>query len=166
MAGVLAKVGTLLRGRVAVTALSLSMAGAVSIVGYEGMRRMAYEDPVGVVTVCAGHTATAALGQVKTEAECYYLLKQDTLVAEASIKRLVRQPLTQEQYDALTSFVFNVGEGNFARSTLLKRLNAGQCFAAAKEFKRWVYAKGKKLPGLVKRRALESAQFAGGCREA
>ena len=163
---VFTKVGTLLRGRVAVAALSLSMAGAASIVGYEGMRHVAYTDPVGVVTVCAGHTATANLGQVKTDDECYYLLKQDTLDAEAAIKRLVKQPLTQGQYDALTSFVFNVGEGNFAKSTMLRRINEGQCFAAAKEFTRWVYAKGVKLPGLVKRRAIEGQQFADGCRAA
>ena len=154
---------TIPKGRVAAIALSLSMAGAGAIVAHEGLRRVAYVDPVGVVTVCAGHTATAKLGQVKTEEECKELLKQDVKHAEDDVKRLVKVPLTQEQFDALTSFVFNVGESNFAKSTLLKKVNAFDCWGAGKEFMRWTNAGGRELPGLVVRRKSEREQWEKGC---
>jgi lysozyme len=149
--------------RVLAAVLTLSSLGALGIVAHEGMRKVAYVDPVGVVTVCAGHTATAKLGQVKTEAECAELLKTDVKVAERAIKRLVVTPLTQEQFDALTSFVFNVGETAFANSTMLKKINAFDCLGAGKEFSRWTKAGGKELPGLVVRRASERAQWEKGC---
>lgn len=152
-----------LKSRVAVALLSLSLGGAGAIVAHEGMRQSAYIDPVGIVTVCAGHTKTAKMGQTKTAAQCAELLRQDTKQAEAAIKRLVSVKLTQRQYDALTSFVFNVGEGNFASSTLLKRMNAGRCNAAADEFAKWNKAGGRILEGLVRRRAYEADEFRSGC---
>lgn len=152
-----------LKSRLVVTALVLSSAGAGAIVAHEGMRKTAYVDPVGVVTVCAGHTATAKLGQVKTPAECEELLKRDVKHAENAIKRLVTVPLTQGQFDALTSFVFNVGETAFAKSTLLRKVNANDCWGAGKEFSRWTMAGGKELPGLVTRRASERTQWEKGC---
>ena len=154
---------TSIKGRVAAVALSLSLAGAGAIVAHEGMRKVAYVDPVGVVTVCAGHTATAKLGQVKTDAECAELLKQDAKHAAAAVKRLVTVPLTQEQFDALVSFVFNVGEGNFAKSTMLVKINKFDCWGAGAEFPRWANGGGKALPGLVKRRASEREQWEKGC---
>lgn len=154
---------TTLKGRVAAVALSLSMAGAGAIVAHEGLRKVAYVDPIGVVTVCAGHTRTAKLGQVKTEEECKELLKEDVKHAEAAVKRLVIVPITQEQFDALTSFVFNVGESNFAKSTLLKKVNAFDCLGAGREFMRWTHAGGKELNGLVTRRASERKQWETGC---
>lgn len=72
---------------------------------------------------------------------------------------MVKVPLTQNQYDALVSLVFNIGRGSFARSSLLKKLNAGDMTGAAQEFPRWVYAKGKKLPGLITRRNDEMELF-------
>lgn len=152
-----------LKGRVAAVALSLSMAGAGAIVAHEGLRKVAYVDPVGVVTVCAGHIATAKLGQVKTDAECAELLKQDVKHAEQAVRRLVKTPVTQEQFDALVSFVFNIGETSFAKSTLLKKVNAFDCWGAGKEFVRWTYAGGQQLPGLVVRRQSERKQWETGC---
>lgn len=154
---------TTIKGRVAAISLSLSMAGAGAIVAHEGLRKAAYVDPVGVVTVCAGHTRTAKLGQVKTEEECKELLKEDVKHAEAAVKRLVVVPITQEQFDSLTSFVFNVGESNFAKSTLLKKVNAFDCWGAGKEFMRWTNAGGRELPGLVVRRKSEREQWETGC---
>lgn len=154
---------TSIKGRVAAGLLSLSIAGAGAIVAHEGMRKVAYVDPVGIVTVCAGHTQTAKLGQVKTEAECAALLKQDVKHAEQAIRRLVTVPVTQTQFDALTSFVFNVGETAFAKSTMLRKINAGDCWGAGQEFSRWVKADGQTLPGLVKRRADERALWETGC---
>jgi lysozyme len=157
------KLPTSIKGRVAAALLTLSMAGAGAIVAHEGMRRVAYVDPVGVVTVCAGHTSTAKLGQVKTEAECAELLKQDAAYAASAVKRLVKVPLTQPQFDALVSFVFNVGEGNFAKSTMLKKINQFDCYGAGAEFMRWTYAGGRELPGLVIRRQSERQEWEKGC---
>jgi lysozyme len=143
--------------------LALSSIGALSIVGYEGYRKAAYRDPVGIVTVCSGHTATAKLGQTLTEAQCAELLKGDVQYAEAAVRRLVTVPLTQAQFDSLVSFVFNVGESAFAKSTLLKQINARDCWAAGKSFGQWTYAGGRELPGLVKRRADERKRWETGC---
>jgi lysozyme len=118
---------------------------------------------VGIVTVCAGHTRTAKLGQKLTEAECEALLKEDVKHAEKAVKRLVKVPLTQNQFDAVVSFVFNVGEGRFASSTLLKKINRYDCWGAGAEFSRWVYGGDKVLPGLVKRRADERKAWESGC---
>ena len=155
----------MIKQRLVATVLSLSALGAVGIVAHEGMKRVAYVDPVGIVTVCAGHTLTAKLGQVKTEAECAELLKQDVKHAEKAVKRLVKVPLTQPQFDALVSFVFNVGESNFAKSTMLKKINAFDCWGAGAEFSRWVNGGGKPLPGLVKRRADERKHWETGCAQ-
>lgn len=156
-------VQAVLKKRLVATVLALSSVGAVGIVAHEGMKRVAYVDPVGIVTVCAGHTRTAQLGQVKTEAECAELLKQDVKDAEAAVKRLVKTPLTQAQFDSLVSLVFNIGQSNFAKSTMLKKINANDCWGAGKEFDKWVLAKGQVLPGLVKRRADERKNFETGC---
>lgn len=152
-----------LKSRVAAVILSLSTAGAIGIMGYEGTVKVAYKDPVGIVTICSGHTATAKLGQVKTDAECAELLQKDVVYAEKGVRRLVKTPLTQPQFDALVSFVFNVGEANFASSTLLRKINANDCWGAGAEFNKWVYARGQKLPGLVKRRADERKHWETGC---
>lgn len=151
------------RGRVVVVALTLSAAGAGAIVAYEGLHKVAYVDPVGIVTVCAGHTKTAKLGQVKTDAECEALLKEDVKDAEAAVRRLVVVPLTQAQFDALVSFTFNVGSSNLAKSTLLKKVNAFDCWGAGAEFLRWTYGGGKELSGLVIRRASERKHWETGC---
>lgn len=151
------------RGRVVVVALTLSAAGAGAIVAYEGLHKVAYVDPVGIVTVCAGHTKTAKLGQVKTLAECEALLKEDVKEVEVAVRRLVTVPLTQAQFDALVSFTFNVGSSNLAKSTLLKKVNAFDCWGAGAEFMRWTYGGGKELPGLVIRRASERKHWETGC---
>ena len=152
-----------IRQRVAASVLALSALGVGAIVQHEGMKRTAYVDPVGVVTVCAGHTRTAKLGQTLTAAQCAELLKQDVRDSELAVKRLVKVPLTQNQFDALVSFTFNVGAGSLAKSTLLRKLNAYDCWGAGAEFSRWTYAGGRVLPGLVTRRASERATFETGC---
>lgn len=146
------------------TALVLSTAGAAFIVHHEGSRNRVYLDPVGIPTVCAGHTGPEVkLGDVYSDEVCTALLKKDTAIAERAVRRLVYVRITQEQYNALVSFTFNVGEGNLAKSTLLKRVNSGECRAAGAEFLRWNKAKGVVLPGLVKRRAEESKLWLSGC---
>lgn len=146
--------------------LVLSAAGALAIVSNEGVEHKVYLDPVNVPTVCAGHTATVDAGDVGeeyTDAQCAELLRADTRTAQAGVARLVKVPITQNQYDALVDFVFNVGEGNLASSTLLRKLNSGDCRGAAAEFPRWNKAKGKVLKGLVTRRAWERSIFEPDC---
>jgi lysozyme len=147
----------------AVAVLGLSLAGLVGISSFEGTSLQAYRDPVGIVTICNGHTRTAKLGQTVTSERCAELLREDSSEAQQAVKRLVRVPVTQEQYDALVSFTFNVGSSNLASSTLLRKVNAGDCRGAEREFHRWNRAKGIVLPGLTKRRAAEAAMWESGC---
>jgi lysozyme len=133
---------------------TLCVAGAV-VTHFEGLRSKTYLDPVGIPTICYGHTATAAIGQVKSAYECQQLLDSDLTVAIKAVDSLVKVPLTVERRAALVSFVYNVGQGKLAGSTLLRKLNAGDVAGACAEFDRWVYAGGVKLNGLVARRAEE-----------
>lgn len=146
--------------------LVLSCAGLAGITHDEGTVYKVYADPVGIPTVCVGHTKTvtrADIGKAVTAALCDELLRQDTKAAVTAVANSVKVTITQGQFDALVSFTFNVGAGNLRNSTLLRRLNAGDCAGAASEFSRWVRARGKILPGLVTRRAREGALFREGC---
>lgn len=143
-----------------VAALSLSATGLSLIQSHEGLYQKVYLDPVGIPTVCWGHVSPALkVGTRYSRQQCEGLLKMDTITAQQAIQDLVRVPLTQNQYDALTSLVFNIGRAAFARSSLLRKLNAGDYQGAADEFPRWVYARGKKLNGLVNRRMAERDLF-------
>lgn len=125
------------------------------VVTYEGKELQAYLDPVDIPTICYGHTAGVKLGQIKTDAQCQALLEGELGRVIAQVDQLVTAPLPATRLAALGSFAYNVGVGNFKKSTLLRRLNAGEGSAACVELDRWVYAKGKKLPGLVSRRVTE-----------
>lgn len=136
---------------------------------YEGFVPHWYPDPAHgwkVPTCCYGHTDAAGepkyaatKGKRFTEAEGSTILLQDLEAYEADVRELVKVPLNDNQHGALTSFTFNLGKGNLAKSTLLKKLNRGDYDGAAKEFGKWVNAAGKPLPGLVKRREAERLLF-------
>jgi len=132
---------------------------------FEGLYLTAYRCPAGVPTIGHGHTKGVRLGDVISETKAEEFLRADLAEARAVVDRLVAVPLAPNQRDALASFVFNLGQGQFAGSTLLKTLNRGDVAGAAEQFGRWVYATvgGKKtrLPGLVSRRAAEAALFCG-----
>ncbi|WP_048797134.1 MULTISPECIES: lysozyme [Serratia] len=140
--------------------IALTLAGAgvgamtAGYTGYfEGDPGHAYTDVAGVPTECYGHTGPdVRLGTTQTEAQCQALLQQDLQPAFATLDRTVTVPLTRGQRVALASFIYNVGAGNFAHSTLLKKLNAGDITGACHELERWEYAGGKKWAGLVSRR--------------
>lgn len=149
--------------RFAAGSLVISALGLGLIASHEGAVTDAYLDPVGIPTICMGHTEGVFLGQKRTLKECEVLLKQDASYAGRAVARCTKVDLTQAQYDSLVSAVYNIGGTAYCTSTLARKLNAGDCFGAAKEFDRWVYAKGRKLPGLVKRRAAERALFETGC---
>jgi GH24 family phage-related lysozyme (muramidase) len=84
---------------------------------------------------------------------------RDLAPREVAVSRLITVPLNQNQFDALVSFVFNLGSGALQCSTLRRRLNAGAYLEAADEFPKWVYAGGRKLKGLVRRREAERILF-------
>ena len=126
---------------------------------HEGLKTKAYKCPAGKWTIGYGHTNNVRPDDVITEAEATELLIKDVFNSEGVINRLVHKTLNQAQFDALVSFVFNVGVGNFQKSTLLRKINEGDFAGAAQQFSRWVYAKGRKLPGLVKRREEEKQLF-------
>ena len=139
--------------------MSLSQAGLNLIKSHEGLRTTAYQDPVGVWTIGYGHTGTAKPGQKITEAQAEQLLRQDVGWAQDAVRKNVKVPLTQGQFDALVSFTFNLGAGALGRSTLLKKLNAGDYAGAQAEFGKFVHAGGRVLPGLVRRRNEEAQMF-------
>lgn len=142
---------------------TLSDRGVTVLKEQEGTSTAAYYDPVGIPTICHGHVNGVFIGQHATIEECDSMLREDAGFAGAAIAKKVQVRLTQEQYDALALFVYNVGAPKFYGSTLLRKLNAGDCWGAGREFARWVYAKGRKLRGLVKRRAVERQMFESGC---
>ena len=135
-------------------------AGAVAIATvtvsyFEGRRNYAYLDVAGVPTICDGITQGVKLGQYKTNAECDQLLQKELKASFKTVETYVKVPLTEPRKAALASFVYNVGSGAFARSTLLRKLNAGDTQGACDELRRWVFAGGKKWQGLINRREVE-----------
>ena len=112
--------------------------------GLEGRRYYAYQDVVGVWTVCDGHTgADIRRGHRYTDKECDNLLKGDLRKVANVIDPLIKVPIPKPTRAALYSFTYNVGTGAFSRSTLLRKLNAGDVPGACKELQRWTYAGGK-----------------------
>lgn len=149
--------------RRAAAALVLSAAGTAVIMQDEGTVNTVYLDPVKIPTVCTGHVTSLPVGKVLTDGECSELLQQDTGIAQAAVRSSVKVPITQGQFDRLVSFTFNVGTGAFKSSTLLRKLNAGECRAAADEFLRWTKARGVTLKGLVARRQRDRDAFVADC---
>jgi lysozyme len=143
--------------------LQVGKEGLELIKSFEGCRLEAYPDPgTGGApwTIGWGTTAGVTPGMRITQQEADDLLAEDVGKAAGVVTRLVKVPLNQNQFDALTSFVYNCGAGNFQQSTLLRLLNEGAGEAAADEFPKWVHGgNGATLPGLVRRRAAERSLF-------
>lgn len=135
------------------------MKGIPIIKQYEGLKLEAYPCPAGIPTIGYGHTRGVKLGQKISAAQAEVFLDHDYEEAEDSVKRLITVPLNDNQLGALTSFVFNLGEGRLLSSTLRRKLNSGDYKGAAAEFDKWVYSGGKKLNGLIARRAAERKLF-------
>jgi lysozyme len=136
-----------------------SAKGIELIKQWEGYRSKAYLCPAHKWTIGYGHTKTAKPGMTITSLDAERLLKQDMKVYEDAVNQLVKVPLSQYQFDALVSFTYNVGRGALSQSTLLRLLNVGNYPEAAKQFVRWVYGGGVKLPGLISRREAERELF-------
>ncbi|MCW7764432.1 lysozyme [Photorhabdus luminescens] len=139
--------------------MQISEHGLAKLKGYEGCSLTAYRCPAGVWTIGYGHTRGVKPGNVTTEAQAEQFLLDDLAPVYITIEHNVKVKLTQGQFDALCSFIFNCGASAFVRSTLLKKLNAGDYKGAADEFMRWNMAGGRVLPGLDARRASEQTMF-------
>lgn len=144
---------------------TISDRGLRFIASFEGLSLRLYNDPAGHCTIGYGHlvhpgpcdgSEPAEFRRGITQARALALLRDDVATAEAAVNASVRVPLNQNQFDALVSFVFNVGTGAFKRSTLLRLLNAGDYDAVPAQLARWTRASGVELPGLVRRRAAEA----------
>ena len=140
--------------------------GIEQIKSFEGFRSIPYKDVGGKFTVGYGHLMVQGDGTVEgspiTMGQATSLLKNDLKHAESTITMAVKIPLEQHQFDALVSFVFNVGSGAFQGSTLLQKLNGKDYVSAADEFLKWDKVNGEHNKSLGKRRFAERACFIGG----
>ena len=126
---------------------------------FEGCRLQAYQDAAKVWTIGYGHTKGVRRGDNITQENAEEYLREDVEEVEGQILAL-NLNLTQPQFDALTSFVYNVGIGAFKKSTLLRFIREGRSENdIKKQFYSWVYSNGRTLPGLVKRREWEAIRF-------
>lgn len=125
----------------------------------EGMVLRGYKDPIGIVTACAGHTATAVLGKPYSREECLVLLEKDLAEHAEGIAQClpfaVWEKMKTWQRAAFVSFAYNVGVRKFCTSSMATKVRSGDLAGACAELSRWVYAGGEMLPGLVKRRRIE-----------
>jgi len=152
--------------------MDVSQAGLNLIASFEGWSAQLYNDVANNATIGYGHLVhagpiTAAdragpYGKGISQAQGLALLKQDAARMVAAVNQSVKVPLTQDQFDALVSFTYNVGVGAFQGSTLLQKLNAGDYAGAQAQFAAWNKAGGTVVAGLVRRRAEEAALFGGG----
>ena len=135
--------------------MNTSPKGIALIKEFEGLRLKAYQCPGGVWTIGYGHTACVKPGMLISKAQAEEYLKADLIAFERYLNGL-GLALNQNQFDALVSFIYNVGTGNFSNSTLLRKVRANpQENSIMDEFLRWVYSKGRVLPGLQRRRLAE-----------
>ena len=127
---------------------------------FEACRLTAYQDQVGVWTIGYGHTGPDVTPKLTiTQGQAETLLAHDVGRAADCVNKAVTIELTQNEFDALVDFVFNVGTGAFTGSTLLRVLNAGDLDAAASQFDLWDHAGGAVVAGLLRRRQAETALF-------
>ena len=135
--------------------MNTSPKGIALIKEFEGLRLKAYQCPGGVWTIGYGHTAGVKPGMLISKAQAEEYLKADLIAFERYLNGL-GLALNQNQFDALVSFIYNVGTGHFSSSTLLRKVRANpQDNSIMDEFLRWVYSKGRVLPGLQRRRLAE-----------
>ena len=161
-----------------VAAASIVVAGTVAPVterlvsfvqSFEGYSSVAYPDPASpnnkkLLTTCSGVTNLAIPGfvqegKVYTKEECNAAEAQILEQVSKNVAVLLKQDVTQLQFEMLVDFTYNVGISNFANSTLLKLINQNKCYEASLQFDRWARANGKTMRGLVKRRDAEEYNF-------
>lgn len=147
--------------------MKMSNEGLELLKEHEGVRKEIYLDPIGLPTGGVGHLLKGEeiqkfpVGTPLSDEQVDEWLRQDVREAEEAVTELVTGDLTQGQFDALVSFVFNVGSGNFKKSQLLRLINAGEYDLASGQFSRWVFAGGQRFRGLERRREDERNLFIG-----
>ena len=149
---------------IATDEMHVSPSGVDLICNFEGLRLKAYDDGVGVWTIGYGTTKYPNGIRVKKGDTCTLdqakaYMQNDLKAFEQTVNSAVKVPLNQNQFDALVSLAYNIGSTAFKNSTLVKRLNEGNYNAAANQFDLWVNAGGKRMQGLVNRRAAERTLF-------
>ena len=149
---------------IATDEMHVSPSGVDLICNFEGLRLKAYDDGVGVWTIGFGTTKYPNGIRVKKGDTCTLdqakaYMQNDLKAFEQTVNNAVKVPLNQNQFDALVSLAYNIGSTAFKNSTLVKRLNEGNYKAAANQFDVWVNAGGKRMQGLVNRRAAEKTLF-------
>ncbi len=149
---------------IATDEMHISPSGIDLICNFEGKRLTAYDDGVGVWTIGFGTTVypngiKVMKGDTCTEAQAKTYMAHDLKKFEATVNKAVTVQLNQNQFDALVSLAYNIGTNAFSKSTLVKKLNANDIRGAADQFDVWVNAGGKRMQGLVNRRAKEKEVF-------
>lgn len=147
------------QSRVRANRLELSAEGLALLQRFESLRLRAYKDQGGKDTIGWGHLMLPGEPRKISRAEADRLLRVDVGRAQKAVQDLVPVPLWQSEFDALVSFVYNVGVTAFRKSTMLRRLKALDYREASYEFGRWVFVNGIKSKGLINRRNAERALF-------
>lgn len=146
------------------TGKHLSEAGINFIELWEDLKLKAYPDSKGLPTIGIGTTrypdgTKVKLGDTCTKAQAYEWFRFDIARFEAFVNRVIKVPLNQNQFDALVSLVYNIGETNFTAGSVDDKLNANQIEAALQTWLKYVYSGGRKIDGLVNRRNAEVKLF-------
>lgn len=139
--------------------MKTSDAGKIFIKGYEELMLEAYQDGGGVWTYGYGHIHNVKKGDVITAAQAEQFFNDDLAPVEITLNAAIKVAVTQNQFDALASLTFNIGNAAVTSSTLLKKLNASDYSGAANEFPKWCHDNGKIVKGLQTRRNAEKAVF-------
>lgn len=142
--------------------MQISEEGLSIIKKFEGCELESYLCPAGVWTIGYGHTKGVKEGDKINKEEAEYLLQEEMIEYENYINDLVEVPLQQHMFDALVSWVYNLGSGNLQSSTLLRVLNEGKYDEVPAQIRRWNKSNGQVLEGLVRRREAEAVMFMGG----
>lgn len=144
--------------------MKTSRTGIDLIKKWEGCKLKAYRCSAGVLTIGYGHTSAAGApkvveGMIITQAQADEILVRDLVKYEAAVQKALTRSPNQNQFDAMVSLAFNIGPGAFAKSSLVRKFNAGDLAGAADAFLLWRKAGGKVLPGLENRRKDERSLF-------
>lgn len=146
--------------------MQISKAGINLIAQFEGLRLKAYKDVVGIPTIGYGHIKGVKMGDVITKEQALDMLHEEVNEYSDAVDKYVKVPLTQQQFDVLVSFTYNMGIGAFKDSTLLRYLNMGMYEDAARQILRWIWAGGRQIDGLVNRRNIEYKLFKNDIKDA
>jgi lysozyme len=139
--------------------MNISGKGLQLIKDFEGCKFSAYLDSVSIPTIGYGHIGNVKMGDTITQEQADQMLQEDVALKVKGVNELVKVKVTQAQFDALVSFSYNLGLNNLKKSTLLRRINAGEADQCGDEFLRWNKAGGVELAGLTRHRQAERDLF-------